>query len=81
MSQDAVHIVAEAPALRPLGEFAGSLSQRVYASLKEAILDLSLRPGVILRKGDVCEAQQILERNPDDPKPAAERVEQKRGAS
>jgi DNA-binding GntR family transcriptional regulator len=55
MSQDAVHIVAEAPALRPLGEFAGSLSQRVYASLKEAILDLSLRPGVILRKGDVCE--------------------------
>jgi GntR family transcriptional regulator, rspAB operon transcriptional repressor len=49
-------MVAEAPALRPLGEFTGSLSQRVYASLKEAILDLSLRPGAILRKGDVCEA-------------------------
>jgi len=56
MSQDAVHIVAEVPVLRPLGEFAGSLSQRVYASLKEAILDLSLRPGAILRKGEICEA-------------------------
>ena len=55
MSQDAVHMVAEVPVLRPLGEFTGSLSQRVYASLKEAILELSLRPGAILRKGDVCE--------------------------
>ena len=55
MSQDAVHMVAEVPVLRPLGEFTGSLSQRVYASLKDAILELSLRPGAILRKGDVCE--------------------------
>jgi len=55
MSQATVHMVAEGPALRPLGEFSGSLSQRVYASLKEAILDLTLRPGAILRKGDVCE--------------------------
>ncbi len=55
MSQDAVHMVAEVLVLRPLGEFTGSLSQRVYASLKEAILELSLRPGAILRKGDVCE--------------------------
>ncbi len=36
--------------------FSGSLAQRVYASLKEAILDLSLKPGAILRKGEVCEA-------------------------
>jgi DNA-binding GntR family transcriptional regulator len=42
--------------LRPLAAFTGTLSQRVYASLKEAILDLSLRPGAILRKGEVCEA-------------------------
>ncbi|EYD77173.1 Transcriptional regulator, GntR family [Rubellimicrobium mesophilum DSM 19309] len=56
MSQDTVQMVAEAPAFRPLSDFAGTLSQRVYASLKEAILDLSLRPGAILRKGDVCEA-------------------------
>ncbi len=40
---------------RPLDAFAGSLAQRVYGSLKEAILDLTLRPGAILRKGEVCE--------------------------
>ncbi|WP_210527375.1 GntR family transcriptional regulator [Rubellimicrobium arenae] len=45
----------EAPLLRPLDAFPGSLSQKVYASLKEAILDLSLRPGAILRKGEVCD--------------------------
>lgn len=42
--------------LRPLGAFRGSLSQRVYASLREAILSLSLRPGDIIRKPEVCEA-------------------------
>lgn len=47
---------AGAAALRPLEAFAGTLSQRVYGSLKEAILDLTLRPGAILRKGEVCEA-------------------------
>ncbi|TNC52949.1 GntR family transcriptional regulator [Rubellimicrobium rubrum] len=40
--------------LRPLGDFPGSLSQKVYSSLKEAILDLTLRPGAILRKSEVC---------------------------
>lgn len=49
-------IAPDAPRFRSLEDFAGSLSQRVYASLKEAILDLSLRPGAILRKGEVCEA-------------------------
>lgn len=44
------------PIFRSLDAFSGSLSQRVYASLKEAILNLSLRPGAILRKGEVCEA-------------------------
>lgn len=51
--------VAESPTrpgyLRPLDAFAGSLAQRVYGSLREAILDLTLRPGAILRKGEVCE--------------------------
>ena len=58
MSQDGLDttVEAEVPVLRPLDAFAGSLSQRVYASLKEAILDLSLRPGAILRKGEICEA-------------------------
>ncbi|MBP1804601.1 GntR family transcriptional regulator [Rubellimicrobium aerolatum] len=49
-------IQADPPSLRPLDAFAGSLSQRVHASLKEAILDLTLRPGAILRKGEVCAA-------------------------
>ena len=40
---------------RPLTEFRGSLSQRVYASLREAILTLALHPGDILRKPEVCE--------------------------
>ena len=45
----------EGSSLRPLDAFTGSLAQRVYASVKEAILDLSLRPGAILRKGEICE--------------------------
>lgn len=57
MSQAELHVAREgAPGLRPLDGFSGSLSQRVYASLKEAILDLTLRPGTILRKGEVCES-------------------------
>ena len=56
MPQDLLDSPAGAARLRPLEAFAGSLSQRVYASLKEAILDLTLRPGAILRKGEVCEA-------------------------
>lgn len=45
---------APAP-LRPLAAFQGSLAQRVYQSLKEAILDLAYRPGEILRKGEICD--------------------------
>ena len=58
MPQDVLdtHASDQHPRLRSLDAFAGSLSQRVYASLKEAILDLSLKPGAILRKGEVCDA-------------------------
>ncbi len=42
------------PRLRPLSELAGSLSQRVYLVLREAILSLAYRPGEILRKGEIC---------------------------
>ena len=42
--------------LRPLEGFAGSLAQRVYASLREAILSLGLLPGDILRKPEICDA-------------------------
>ncbi len=41
--------------LRPLEAFTGSLAQRVYASLREAILSMSFRPGDILRKPEICE--------------------------
>ena len=41
--------------LRGLEGFAGSLAQRVYGSLREAILTMSLRPGDILRKPEICE--------------------------
>jgi GntR family transcriptional regulator, rspAB operon transcriptional repressor len=42
--------------LRPLAEFSGSLSNRVYLSLKDAILSLGYRPGEVLRKGEICAA-------------------------
>lgn len=41
--------------LRPLESFQGSLAQRVYASLREAILSMSFRPGDILRKPEICD--------------------------
>lgn len=42
--------------LRALEEFQGSLAQKVYGCLREAILSMSLRPGDILRKPEICEA-------------------------
>lgn len=41
--------------LRALDAFQGTLAQRVHASLREAILSMSLRPGDILRKPEICE--------------------------
>ena len=41
--------------LRPLDAFSGSLAQKAYASLKEAILNLSLRSGEVLRKPELCQ--------------------------
>lgn len=49
-----VHLPARKP-LRGLEAFAGSLAQRVYGSLREAILTMALRPGDILRKPEICE--------------------------
>ncbi|MDZ4096198.1 MAG: GntR family transcriptional regulator [Paracoccaceae bacterium] len=44
------------PRLRGLENYAGSLAQRVYLSLKDAILSLACRPGEVLRKPGICEA-------------------------
>ena len=41
--------------LSPLEAFPGSLANRTYLSLREAILNLSYRPGEALRKGEICE--------------------------
>lgn len=57
-----VHLPPRRP-LRPLDAFAGSLAQRVYASLREAILSMSFRPGDILRKPEIC-AQLGVSRSP-----------------
>lgn len=43
------------PPLQPLNGFPGSLAQKVYMSLKLAILSLVFRPGEILQKSEICE--------------------------
>ncbi len=49
-------IAAQPPKrLAPLDSFAGSLGQRVYLSLKEAIMSLAYRPGEFIRKAEVCD--------------------------
>ncbi len=45
--------------LRPLGEFSGSLGQRVYQTLRQGILSLAYRPGEILRKPEICAALKV----------------------
>lgn len=45
--------------LRPLEDFSGSLAQKAYLSLKQAILSLGFRPGEILRKPEICETLGI----------------------
>jgi DNA-binding GntR family transcriptional regulator len=42
------------PALQPLDDFPGSLSQKVYMSLKQAILSLAFRPGELMQKSEIC---------------------------
>ena len=44
------------PVLRPLDAFEGTLAQRTYQSLREAILSLALRPGAALKKPEICDA-------------------------
>jgi DNA-binding GntR family transcriptional regulator len=42
--------------LKPLAAYPGSLAQKVYASLREAILSLDLPPGEFIRKPEICAA-------------------------
>ncbi len=41
--------------LKDIGAFEGSLAQRVYLALQEAILSLQFLPGEVVRKGPICE--------------------------
>lgn len=45
--------------LKPLSAFSGSLGQRVYQTLRQAILSLAYRPGEILRKPEICQALNV----------------------
>ena len=45
--------------LTPLSYYNGTLSSRVYHSMKDAILSLAYQPGQIMRKGDICEQLDI----------------------
>ena len=49
--------------LAALDQFPGSLAQKVYGSLKQAILSLTFRPGEILRKAEIC-AELGVSRSP-----------------
>ncbi len=55
--------IAKPVRLTPLSAFDGTLSGRVYSSLKDAILSLGYQPGQILRKGDICD-QLGISRSP-----------------
>ncbi len=56
MSDTPIDDTQAGPALlRPLGGYSGSLAQRTYLSLREAILSLKFRPGAPLKKADICE--------------------------
>ena len=49
--------------LQPLDDFPGTLAQKTYGALKQAILSLQLRPGEVLRKPEIC-AQLGVSRSP-----------------
>lgn len=53
----------DASLLTPIAGSAGTLGQRVYASLREGILAMALKPGEVLRKEAIC-AQLGVSRSP-----------------
>lgn len=50
-----LHAAPPIAKLAPLDQFSGSLGQRVYQTLRQAILSLSYKPGEILRKPEICQ--------------------------
>ena len=47
--------VGAEPQLAEIGEMSGSLAQRVYQSLRDAILTLEYMPGSVIRKSYICQ--------------------------
>lgn len=45
----------DAASLTAISDLPGSLAQRVYQSLRDAILSLAIPPGAVLRKSVICE--------------------------
>lgn len=54
-SQNTTESGAEKQGLLPLDAFSGTLAQKAYGSLKQAILSLVLKPGEVLRKPEICD--------------------------
>ncbi|KAF0173282.1 MAG: Transcriptional regulator GntR family protein [Rhodobacteraceae bacterium] len=50
-----LHAAPPSAKLAPLDQFSGSLGQRVYQTLRQAILSLAYKPGEILRKPEICQ--------------------------
>ncbi len=66
LQADAPLLQAQSPpraTLRGLENYTGSLAQRVYLALKDAILNLTYRPGEIMRKPAIC-AELGVSRSP-----------------
>ena len=55
--QDDAAVLIEA--LADVGGLTGPLSQRVYKALKDAILEMRLPPGAVLRKNVICERLNV----------------------
>jgi GntR family transcriptional regulator, rspAB operon transcriptional repressor len=55
-AEPAPQVPSASSQLWPLDRFSGSLGQRVYQTLRQAILSLTYRPGEILRKPEICQA-------------------------
>ena len=56
---DAAPRSSSSRALAPLDRFEGTLTNRVYLSLRDAIVGLRYAPGEALRKAEVCEALNV----------------------
>lgn len=50
-----IHNQAPDGSLPPLEWFSGTLAQKTYGSLRQAILSLTLKPGEMLRKPEICQ--------------------------